>query len=279
MPANIHPTAIVDKDAIIEDGAEIGPFVVIGKNVRIGSGTKVGPHCVIENSDIGKNNEFIASAFIGVKPQDLSYKDEDTRVVIGDFNKIRECVTIHRSTDVNVPTKVGSYCLLMANCHIAHDCQLGNGIIIANSTGIAGHVVIEDRVVISGMSGAHQFVRIGTMAMLSGLSGAPQDLPPYCMAVGTRAKLVGLNIVGLRRNKLSMESIKSIKAVYKKLFLSGLNMTDAIAKAKAEVSPMTPEAAHFIKFCEESKRGVLTARMKGKHVNTQETGAEEEDDE
>ena len=180
----IHPTAVVDPSAQIDPSTEIGPYTVIGKGVVIGKNNKIGPFCVIENTTMGDNNELIASSFIGVKPQDLSYKDEPTRVTLGNGNKIRECVTIHRSTDLNSPTSVGNNCLLMANSHVAHDCHLGSNIIVANSTGIAGHVVVEDRVVMSGMVGVHQFARIGTMAMLSGGTMAPQDVPPYCIAQG-----------------------------------------------------------------------------------------------
>lgn len=261
MPAKIHPTAIIDPGAKIADGAEIAPYAIIGPDVQIGEGTKVGPFCVLENCTIGKNNEFIASSFIGVKPQDLSYKDEHTRVEIGDGNKIRECVTIHRSTDVNVPTRVGNNCLLMANAHVAHDCQLGNRIILVNSCGVAGHVVIHDGAILSGLSALHQFVRVGSLAMLSGGGMLTQDLPPFCIAEGNRAKLIGLNIVGLRRAGFSASQVKAIKDTYKILFLSNLNMSDAVKKAK-EQKDITKEASYMIQFCEESKRGVITARLK-----------------
>ena len=165
---NIHPTAVVDPSAKIDPSTVIGPYVVIGKDVTLGKNNHIGPFCVIENTTMGDDNDLVASAFIGVKPQDLSYKEEPTRVTIGNGNKIRECVTIHRSTDINVPTSVGNNCLLMANSHVAHDCHLGSNIIVANSTAIAGHITIEDRAVISGLIGIHQFSRIGTMAMISG---------------------------------------------------------------------------------------------------------------
>ena len=259
--SNIHPTAVIHPNAKIADNVTISPYVVIGDDVEIGSGTKIGPFCVFENCTIGKDNEFIASSFIGVKPQDLSYKDEHTRVVMGDRNKIREGVTVHRSTDVNVPTRVGNDCLLMAQAHVAHDVQICNGVILVNSAGVAGHIIIEDRAIISGLSALHQFVRVGTFAMLSGLGGLPQDLPPYCIASGTRAKLVGLNLVGLKRAGFKLDTVRSIKNTYKILFLSGLNMSDAIVKARAQEG-LTKEAEHMINFCAESKRGVITARMK-----------------
>ena len=262
--SNIHPTCVVDPSAKIDPSTEIGPYTVIGKDVVIGKNNKIGPFCVIENTTLGDGNELIASAFIGVKPQDLSYKDEPTRVVIGNGNKIRECVTIHRSTDVNVPTTVGDNCLLMANAHVAHDCHLGSNIIIANSTAVAGHVVVEDRAIISGLIGIHQFSRIGTMAMISGNTGVAQDIPPYCIAQGERAKVVGINLVGLRRNGLSNETILSIKRAFKVLFRSGKLLKDACAELEA--SNPCAEVQHLVDFCKNSKRGVVSARHTlGKH--------------
>lgn len=256
---NIHPTAVIDPSAHIDPSTTVGPYTVIGKDVVIGKNNKIGPFCVIENTTMGDNNELIASAFIGVKPQDLSYKDEPTRVTLGNGNQIRECVTIHRSTDVNSPTSLGNNCLLMANAHIAHDCHLGNNIIIANSTGIAGHVVIEDRVVMSGMIGVHQFARIGTMAMISGGTMAPQDVPPYCIAQGERARLVGLNIVGMRRAGLSRDTILAIKRAFKTLFRSGKLLADAIAEVEA--TQPCAEVQHMLDFCKNSSRGITAAKL------------------
>lgn len=255
---NIHPTAVVDPSAQIDPSTQIGPYTVIGAGVIMGKNNKIGPFCVIENTTMGDNNELIASSFIGVKPQDLSYKDEPTRVTMGNGNQIRECVTIHRSTDVNCPTSIGNNCLLMANSHVAHDCHLGNNIIIANSTGIAGHVTVEDRVVMSGMVGVHQFARIGTMAMLSGGTMAPQDVPPYCIAQGERARLVGLNIVGLRRAGLARETIMAIKHAFKTLFRSGKLLDQAIQELEA--SSPCPEVQHLLDFCKNSKRGITAAK-------------------
>lgn len=257
---NIHPTAIIDPSAQIDPSTVVGPYTVIGADVVIGKNNKIGPFCVIENTTMGDGNDIIGSAFIGVKPQDLSYKDEPTRVVMGNGNKIRENVTIHRSTKLDVPTKIGNYCLLMANAHVAHDCQLGNNIIAANCTGIAGHVVVEDRVVMSGMVGIHQFVRVGTMAMLSGGAMLPLDVPPYCIAQGERARLVGLNIIGMRRAGLSRETIMEIKRAYKALFRSGDTLNEAIAKLEA-THPIK-EVQHMIDFCKASPRGVASAKRK-----------------
>ncbi|WP_424245633.1 UDP-N-acetylglucosamine acyltransferase [Elusimicrobium posterum] len=259
MSLKIHPMAVVDKTAVLGDNVEIAPFAVIGPNVKIGDGSYIGPHCVVENVEMGKNNELVAGCYVGVKPQDLSYKGEPTMVVMGDSNKIREAATIHRSTDVNVPTRLGSYCLVMANAHVAHDCQIGNGVILVNSVGLAGHIIVEDKAIISGLCGAHQFCRVGTMAMVSGATGINKDIAPYCIAQGYRAGLVGLNLVGLRRNGLSRETIKSLKDTYKILFLTPVPFTEAIAKAEAQAQ--TAEAKHMVEFCKNSKRGMAMARM------------------
>ena len=258
--SNIHPTAVIDPSAQIDLSTHIGPYTVIGKGVIIGKNNKIGPFCVIENTTMGDGNDIIASAFIGVKPQDLSYKDEPTRVQMGDYNQIRECVTIHRSTNLEKPTTIGNYCLLMANSHVAHDCRLGDHIIVANSTGIAGHVQVEDRVVMSGMVGIHQFVRVGTMAILSGGAMLPLDIPPYCIAQGQRARLVGLNLVGMRRGGLSRETIMEIKRAYKALFRSGKRLQDAMAELEA--THPCKEVQHIIDFCKTSPRGVATAKTK-----------------
>lgn len=256
---NIHPTAVIDPSAQIDPSTYVGPFVVIGPDVQIGKNNHIGPHCVIENTTMGDGNELIASCFIGVKPQDLSYKGEHTRVVIGNGNKIRECVTIHRSTFVEEPTVVGNNNLLMANSHLAHDVHIGNGIIIANSTGIAGHVHIEDRAVISGLVGVHQFSRIGSLAMVSGGTMAVMDIPPYCIAQGGRAKLIGINVIGLRRAGFSREVILGIKRAYKHLFRSGKRLEEACAEVEAEHP--CQEVQHMVDFCRASKRGITHAKL------------------
>lgn len=256
--SNIHPTAIIHPTAQIDPSTVVGPYTVIGEDVQIGKNNHIGPFCVIENTTMGDNNELIASCFVGVKPQDLSYKDEHTRVVMGNGNKIRECVTIHRSTFVDKPTTLGNNNLLMANSHLAHDVQMGNNCIIANSTGIAGHVIIEDRVVMSGMVGVHQFSRVGTMAMISGGAMVPLDVPPYCIAQGERARLVGLNIVGLRRSGMERSAMLEIKRAFKLMFRSGKRLDEAMAELEA--APHCKEVQHLIDFCRASERGVMPAK-------------------
>lgn len=259
--AHIHPTAIIAPDAQIDPSTQIGPYTVIGPRVTIGKNNRIGPFCLIENTVMGDDNELIAHATIGVKPQDLSYDESmQSMVRIGNGNKIRECVTIHRSTNVEVPTIVGNNCLLMANSHVAHDCCLGNNIILANCTGVAGHVQLADRVITSGCVGIHQFVRVGKLAMLSGGAMVPLDIPPYCTAQGSRARLVGLNIIGMRRSGMSRDEILAVKRAFKVLFRSGLLLKDAIAQVEAE-KPL-PAVQEMLDFCKNSPRGIASIRRK-----------------
>ncbi len=256
--SNIHPTAIIHPSAKIDPSTVVGPYTIIGEDVQIGKNNHIGPYCLIENTTMGDNNEFIAHCCVGVKPQDLSYKGEHTRVVMGNGNKIRECVTIHRSTFVDKPTTLGDGNLLMANSHVAHDVHMGNHCIVANSTGIAGHVIVEDRVVMSGMVGVHQFVRVGTLAMLSGGAMLPLDIPPYCIAQGQRARVVGINLIGLRRAGLDRNVILEIKRAYKLLFRSGKRLEEALAELEA--AHPCAEVQHMIDFCRTSSRGIAQAK-------------------
>ena len=266
---NIHPTAIIAPDAKIDPSTHIGPYTVIGPHVTIGKNNRIGPFCLIENTVMGDGNELIAHATIGVKPQDLSYDDSmQSMVKIGNGNKIRECVTIHRATNTEIPTTVGNNCLLMANSHVAHDCCLGNNIIIANTTGIAGHAHIADRVVCSGMVGIHQFVRVGRMCMLSGGSMLRQDVPPFCIVDGEHAKLIGLNVIGLRRNGMSHDEITQINRAFKKLFRSKMLLKDAIAQIEA-TQPI-PAVQEMLDFCKESKRGITAAVQRKGHGHSEE---------
>jgi UDP-N-acetylglucosamine acyltransferase len=258
--SNIHPTAIIAPDAKIAQSAVIGPYTVIGKKTTIGAGTRVGPHCVIENTVMGEKNEIIAAAFIGVKPQDLSYNGVESMVIMGNGNQVREGVTIHRATSLESPTTIGDNCLFMANAHVAHDCVLGSNIIMVNNAGIAGHVIIEDRALLSGMVAVHQFVRVGRLAMVAGLSGLPLDVPPFCRASGGRAKLVGLNTVGLRRSGFSRDIIAAVKAAYRQLFHSTKTLRESIEILRKN-NP-APQVLEMIEFIENSKRGITAARRR-----------------
>lgn len=254
MTTKIHPTAIIHPSAEIDANVEIGPYTVIGEDVKIKSGTYIGPHSIIEFCEIGKDNHFTGHAFIGTPPQDYTYHGQKTKLVMGDNNIVREGVSLHRGSPKTSLTTIGSNCMFMANSHIGHDSRIGNKIILVNSSAASGHVHIEDGAIISGLCGIHQFTRIGKMAMLSGGAMANQDIIPYVIAQGDRAKPVGLNIVGIRRAGISAESIKSMKHVFKTLFFKKYLLAEAIVKLKGE--KLSPEALHMVEFCENTKRAI-----------------------
>jgi len=252
----IHSSAIVSDGAQVGSGVEIAPYAVIGPNVKIGAGTKIGAHAIIDgHTTIGENCHIFAGASIGLEPQDLSYKNEPTGVIMGDRVTVREYVTIHRATGDRF-TRVGNDCFLMNYSHIAHDCQVGDGVIFANSTTLGGHVVVGDRVVIGGSVVVHQFVRIGRLAMISGATGTRMDVPPFSMCDRRPVHFTGLNLVGLRRAKIGPEVRNAIKQAYKLLYRSSLNNTQALAKIEEEC-PLTDEIKEILDFYRSSKRGVV----------------------
>ncbi|WP_224249522.1 acyl-ACP--UDP-N-acetylglucosamine O-acyltransferase [Hyalangium gracile] len=255
--AQVHPTAVVHPDAQLHETVEVGPLSVIGPKVRIGAGTRVGPHVVIEGrTTLGERNRVFQFSSLGAAPQDLKYAGEDTELVIGDENQIREFTTLHIGTaGGGGVTRIGNRNLLMANSHVAHDCVVGNGCILANSAALGGHVVVEDHVIFSGLTAVHQFTRIGKHAFVAGGAMVVMDVPPYCMAQGDRAELVGLNIVGLERHGFSEAQIGRIKEAYKILFRSKLQMAEAVARLKAEFGGQ-PEIEHLLEFISQSKRGL-----------------------
>ncbi len=221
MTKKIHPSAIVSNKAQIGEDVEIGPFCVVGDDVKIGDGTVLRSHVVIEGETIiGKNNVIFPFSTIGVAPQDLKFKGEKSRLEIGDNNTIREHVTIHLGTqDGAMVTKVGSNCLFMVGVHIAHDCVVGNHVILANNATLAGHVEVGDHVVIGGLSAVHQFARIGAGAMIGGMSGVEGDVIPNGLVMGERAHLAGLNLVGMKRRNIPREDIHALRNFFKQLFL------------------------------------------------------------
>jgi UDP-N-acetylglucosamine acyltransferase len=257
MENKIHPTAIIHPKAEL-DGVEVGPYTVIGEDTQIGAGTKIGPHCIFEFCTVGKNNQFTGAAYVGMPPQDWSYKGEHTRFTMGDGNVVRENVTLHRGTHATHLTSMGSNCMLMANSHIGHDGRVGDNVILVNAAGTAGHVQLGDRVIVSALAGVHQFTRVGKFAMISGGGMVVQDIIPYVVAQGDRARPVGLNLVGMKRNGFSREAIKAVKHVFKTLFFRGHTLADAVKKLRAENLP--PEAALILDFCEASKRGIARPR-------------------
>jgi UDP-N-acetylglucosamine acyltransferase len=254
---SIHATAVVDKHAELDSSVEVGPYAVIGPRVRIGAKTRIGPHAVIEgDTTIGEGNHIFQFAAIGAIPQDLKYAGEPTRLVIGDGNSIREFVTVHLGTaQGGGVTRVGNKCLLMANTHIAHDVQLGDGCILANSAALAGHVVVEDRVIFGGLSAVHQFTRIGRLAFVSGGAMVTQDVPPYLTVQGDRAEVVGINTVGLTRAQFDEHAVSRVKDAFKILYRSKLGFREAIAHVRAEVGGH-PEIDHLVEFLENSQRGI-----------------------
>lgn len=248
---NIHPEAKIGKEVIVS------PFVTIEKDVVIGDGTWIGPNVTImEGTTIGKNNRFFPGAVIGAVPQDLKFQGEKTTVVIGDNNTIRECVTINRGTSAKGKTILGSNNLLMAYTHVAHDCILGNNIIIANSTQLAGEVIVDDFAIIGGMSAIHQFCHVGPHVMVSGGSLIGKDIPPYVKAARTPISYAGVNSIGLRRRQYSNEKIQEIQDIYRIIYLKGMNNSDAIKFVEAEM-PASKERDEIILFIKNSKRGIM----------------------
>ena len=254
----IHPTAIVSPAAKLGRNVRVGPYCIIGANVEVGDDCVLHSHVVLEgHSTFGRGNEFFPFSMLGGKTQDLKYIGEPTYLEVGDNNVFRENVTVHRGTFAELPTRIGSNNLLLCYSHVAHDCQLGNHIILSNSVGIAGHIIIEDHAIVSGMAAVHQFCRIGRHAIVGGVSKVVQDVPPFMIVDGNPANVRGLNMVGLQRRGFSEDDIKHLKAAYKKLFLKkDGNLTTSLSSLKATHAADTPQVAHLIKFIEESQRGM-----------------------
>lgn len=254
---NIHPTAVVHPKARIAEGVEIGPYSVIGENVSIGRETKIASHVLIEGwTTIGERNQLHSFSCIGTQPQDVGYNNEETYLIVGNDNVIREFATVHRATTkADRKTEIGNKNYLMAYSHVAHDCKLGNSIIMANSAGLAGHITIGDYAILGGIVGVHQYVRIGAYAMIGGQSAIVQDIPPYVSAAGNRAQLYGLNTIGLKRKGFSDAVINDLKKAYKIIFRSGMTIEEAIKKVIDEF-PDCKEVNYFVDFMRHSKRGV-----------------------
>lgn len=254
---SVHPTAIVHPEAQLHASVEVGPYAVIGGRVRIGAGTRVGAHTVIDgDTRIGERNRIFHLASVGAQPQDLKYAGEDTKLVIGDDNIIREFATLHIGTAGGGGiTRVGDKNLFMAYSHVAHDCVVGSGCVFANGATLAGHVVIGDHAILGGLSAVHQFTRLGNHCFVAGGAMVAMDVPPYCTAQGDRAELAGLNTVGLTRHGFSDEQVSRVKDVYRILFRSKLALNEALAKAKAEHGGHA-EVDLMLDFIASSKRGI-----------------------
>jgi UDP-N-acetylglucosamine acyltransferase len=253
----IHQTALVDPRAELDGDVEVGPYSIVGPRVKIGKGTRVKSHVVIEgHTTLGEGNLIFQFATVGSVPQDLKYKGEDSQLIIGHHNTIREFVSVNPGTaGGGMVTRIGDHNLLMMYCHIAHDCILGGHNIIANGATLGGHVVIEDFVIVGGLVGIHQFVKVGASAILGAGSMVSKDIPPYCNATGDRARLRGLNSEGLRRRGFSKERIEGLKKAYRIIFQSGLRVKEALGTVRKAI-PNSPEVDHLVAFIEQSRRGV-----------------------
>ena len=255
--ARIHPTAIVASGAELDDEVTVDAYAIIGAHVRIGRGTRVGAHAVIDGrTRIGCENQIFPHASVGAVPQDLKYRGEASELVIGDNNIIREFATVNiGTTGGGMVTRVGGHNLLMNYSHVAHDCQLGSHIILANGAQLGGHVVIEDYVVVGALVGVHQFVKIGESAILGAGAMVSQDVPPFCNATGDRARLHGLNQVGLKRRGFDAATLGNLKRAYRTMFQSKLKVVDAAAQIRLEITS-SPPVEQFVAFILASERGV-----------------------
>ena len=252
-----QPLAYIHPGAKLAPSVVIDPFVTIDNNVEIGEGTRIGSNVTImEGARIGKNCTIFPGAVIGAIPQDLKFRGEDTTASIGDNTTIREFVTINRGTASKGKTVVGNNCLIMAYSHIAHDCVVGNNVIIANASQLAGEVVVDDYAIIGGGTLVHQFCHLGSHIMIQGGALVNKDIPPYVKAAREPICYAGVNSIGLRRRNFSSETIRDIQDIYRFLYLSGLNVTDAVARIEAEL-PATPERDEIILFVRNAKRGII----------------------
>ena len=255
MSPRIHSTALVDSSAEVADSAEIGPFAIVGEGCVVGEGCIVSPRASLErNVKLGSNVRIGVGSVIGGDPQDLKYRGEPTSVEIGDGTTIREYSTVNRGTTQSFKTTVGKNCFLMSYVHLAHDCHVGDGVIISNGTHLAGHVTIDEKAIVSGLVGFHQFATIGRYSFIGGCSRVAKDVPPYVKAVGNPIKLYGLNSVGLERNGFPEDVRRELKRAYRLFFKSELNLSQARERAAAELHPF-PEIQEFLAFFDRSDRG------------------------
>lgn len=263
---NIHQTAVIDSGAELDSSVIVGPYVVIEKGARIGANTEIGSHAIIQGlTDIGSGNQIGPFAIVGGPPQDLSYKGEPTRVIVGNDNLIREYVSIHRGTvNGGGETLIGDGNMLMGYSHVAHDCKLGNQIIIANGGTLGGHVEIEDKASLGGHVGVHQFSRIGTFSYVGGVSGVTKDVPPYMIVAGTRNRMrvSGINHIGLKRNGVSSEDIKKLRGAFKIIFLDQDLLLKEALDSVMETYPDSELVGHLVDFIRASKRGIVRSFSK-----------------
>jgi UDP-N-acetylglucosamine acyltransferase len=254
----IHPTAVVDPAADLAAGVEIGPYCVVGPDVRLGEGCRLMSHVVMAGpTTIGPRCRFFPFATIGECPQDLKFRGEMTRLEIGADNTFRESITVHRGTaGGGGVTRIGSGNFFMAGVHVAHDCRIGDGVIMANAAALAGHVTVMDGSTVGAFSGVHQFCRIGRQAFIGGYSVVTQDALPYVLTVGNRAESHGINVIGLKRRGLPAERIQALRRAYRTIFRSKLPREAGLEKAEEEWGAF-PEVEEMIRFIRETERGVV----------------------
>ncbi len=256
MSTAIHPTALIDGSAELGAGVTIGPFAMVGPQVTVGDRCRIGPRATLSrNVRLAEDVIVGDGSILGGDPQDLKYDGEETWVEVGQGTIIREYSTINRGTTATYKTTVGARCFIMTYVHLAHDCHVGDDVVIANATQCAGHVTIHDRAILSGLNAVHQFVTIGTYAFVGGGSRVNQDIPPYVKAVGNPMELYGLNSIGLQRAGFSGETVAALKRAYRLFFNSDLNLSQALERARTEL-PALPEVERFLAFVESSERGV-----------------------
>lgn len=254
--SGVHGSAVVHDDVELGTNVTVGPGAVIGPGVVIGDGTSIGSHVLIEHHTIiGRGCRIHHGAVLGSDPQDLKFEGEETQLVVGDNTTIREYATLNRGTRAAGRTVIGSDCLLMAYTHVAHDCEIGDRVILSNAVNMGGHVVIGDWAIVGGVTAIHQFARIGEHAFVGGMSRVAKDVAPYVRAAGNPLRMVGLNSVGLQRRGFTEETRTELKRAYRLFFTSGHNVTQALERARDELE-LVPEVERFIRFFEESERGV-----------------------
>ena len=254
--AGIHPTALVDRDAEVAESASVGAYAIVGPGCRVGDECAIGARATLErNVTLAPRVRIGSGSILGGDPQDLKFKGEDTSVEVGEGTTIREYATINRGTSHSMKTTVGRNCFIMSYVHFAHDCHVGDNVIISNGTQLAGHVTVEDYAGISGLVAVHQFVRIGSHSYIGGCSRVAKDVPPFLKAVGNPVKLYGLNSVGLQRRGFSEGTLRELKRAYRLLFRSEMNVGQALEKARGELE-QTPEVQQFLAFIDDSQRGI-----------------------
>lgn len=255
--AIIHPLAIVAAGADLGPDVEIGPFCTVGPRVRLGAGTRLISHAVLDgDTSLGDGCTVFPFASVGMQTQDLKFKGGSSRTEIGAGTTIRECVTIHAATSEGGVTRIGEKGHIMAYAHVAHDCQVGDHVILSNGAQLAGHVMVEDRAIVSAMTGVHQFGRIGTLSFVGAYCKVTQDVPPYMLVDGTPARVPAINAVGLKRAGLGEEAQRALKQVHRLLYRSELSTGDALLRIEAEVE-QTPEVLNVVRFIRASERGIV----------------------